>query len=80
MRPGPGQWILWWEAKKLPRFVQLVRRRPGFPRFDHAVWSGFWAVVGWTICFSGDILARPAPSSSTDVEKGRLTVSHLFVG
>ena len=33
LRRGPGRWMLWWEAERLPRSGRpFFRRRPGCPR------------------------------------------------
>ena len=39
----------------------------GCPWLGQPVWSGCCSVVGWTKCFSGNILAHPAPDSSSGV-------------
>ena len=66
----PGRWMLYWEAKQLPRSGRtVVRRRPCCPRLGQPVWSGCCPVVGWTICFSRN-LARPAPGCSSGVRTG----------
>jgi hypothetical protein len=67
----PEQWLLWWEAERLPRSGwPVARRRPGCPRLGQPVRSGCGAAVCWSMCSSGNRPARPVPGSSGGVGTG----------